>query len=233
MENKLLAALPADELQRLMPHLKRVSLSIKQVVYEQNEDIETVYFPESAIMSLVAIMEDGTIVEVATVGNEGMTGLPVLFRTRRNPLCMYSQMDGDAYQMSVENLQAEIDRRGPLMAILLRYADALLIQVARGSACNQLHSVQQRCARWLLMTHDRVRGDTFALTQEFLCRMLAVRRATVSEIASSLQEAGLIRYSRGKMTILDRKGLEAASCECYRVIRAEYERAFAELVPNS
>ncbi|MCU1293569.1 MAG: transcriptional regulator, Crp/Fnr family [Bryobacterales bacterium] len=229
MENKLLAALSEHELQRLMPLLTRVSLAMKQVVYRQNELIDYVYFPATTIVSSVATMEDGSVMEVATVGNEGMVGLPIFLRTDRTTLSAYSQVVGDAYRMTADDLRAEVQRGGPLVNILLRYTEALLIQIAQGSACNQLHTIRQRCARWLLMTHDRVGEATFAITQEFLCQMLAVRRATVSEIASSLQEAGLIRYSRGKMTITDRQGLQAASCECYNVIRLEYERALAEI----
>ena len=212
-----------------MPMLSLISVTMKQVVYQQNEIIEYVYFPTTTIMSQIVTMQSGSIIEVATIGSEGMVGLPVFLRTDRTALSVYAQVIGDAYRMAAADLRAEVQRGGPLINILLRYAEAVLVQIAQGSACNQLHTVRQRCARWLLMTHDRVGGATFAITQEFLCQMLAVRRATVSEIASSLQEAGLIRYSRGKMTILDRKGLEAASCECYKVIRLEYERALEEI----
>jgi CRP-like cAMP-binding protein len=228
IENKLLAALPGEELERLMPFLERVRVSMKQVIYLQNGPIEYVYFPIDMVMSQIATMENGTVIEIATIGKEGMIGLPVFLRTARTTLAAFAQTVGEAFRMKAADLRVEVQRGGPLVNILLRYTEAFLIQIAQGSACNQLHTVQQRCARWLLMTHDRIGSDVFAITQEFLCQMLAVRRATVSDVASSLQEAGLIRYSRGKMTITDRSGLESVACECYKVIRSEYERALAE-----
>jgi CRP-like cAMP-binding protein len=233
MENQLLALLRSEDLERLRPLLERVSVSMKQVIYQQDGPIEYVYFPIDTIMSQIATMEDGTVVEVATVGKEGMVGLPAFLRSGRTTLSAFAQVLGEAYRMKTEDLRAQVDEGGPLVPILLRYTQAVLVQVAQSSACAQLHPVQKRCARWLLMTHDRVEGDSYPITQEFLCQMLGVRRATVSEVASSLQQAGFIRYSRGKMTIVNRKGLEGAACECYSVIRREYEISQAESKPTA
>jgi len=229
MENRLLSLLPPDELDRLLPRLERVSVSMKQIIYQREGPIEYVYFPVDTIMSQIATMQDGTVVEVATIGREGMVGLPVFLRAKRTTLSGFAQVMGDAYRMKAEDLLAEVQRGGPLVNILLRYTQALTVQIAQGSACAQLHSVSQRCARWLLMTHDRVGADSYQITQEFLCQMLSVRRATVSEVASSLQQAGFIQYSRGKMTITNRQGLEGAACECYNAIRREYENATEDL----
>jgi CRP-like cAMP-binding protein len=231
MENQLLALLGSEELERLQPLLERVAVSMKQVIYQQDGPMEYVYFPIDTILSQIATMEDGTVVEVATIGKEGMVGLPAFLRSERTTLSAFAQVIGEAYRMKTADLHAEVERGGPLVPILLRYTQAVLVQIAQGSACAQLHPVQNRCARWLLMTHDRVGGDSYPITQEFLCQMLGVRRATVSEIASSLQQAGFIRYSRGRMTITDRKGLEGAACECYKVIRREYEVFQAESKP--
>lgn len=173
-------------------------------------------------------MKNGQITEVTTIGKEGMVGVPVFLETDRTPLAAFAQIAGEAMRMKAQQLRAEIKRDGPVVKRLLRYTQGLMVQIAQSGACNQLHSPRQRCARWLLMTHDRVGRDEFNLTQEFLCQMLGVRRATVSEIASSLQQAGVIRYSRGRITIVNRRGLEAASCECYAVICAAHDRVFAQ-----
>lgn len=226
-ENRLVAALPDDDVRRL--RLEPVSLSLKQPLYEQNRPIEHVYFPTTAIISQVARMSNGAVAEVATIGREGFVGLPVFLGTDRTVLTAFAQVAGEALRTTADHFRVEVQREGPLPKILLRYTESLLVQIAQGSACSQLHPVQQRCARWLLTTQDRVGTDEFRLTHEFLCQMLAVRRATVSEVASTLQRAGLIRYSRGKMTVVNRPGLEAAACECYGVIRAEYERTVTDV----
>ncbi len=226
--NRVLAALPAAEYERVWPRLERVPLIVKQIVYEQNAPIEYVYFPFDSVVSEIARMENGAITEVTTIGREGMLGLPLFLDTDRTPLAAFVQVAGQAARMEANDFRAEMKRGGPLRKILLRYTQGLLVQIAQSGACNHLHSPQQRCARWLLMTHDRVGRDEFMLTQEFLCQMLGVRRATVSETASALQQDGLIRYSRGRINIVDRGGLEAVSCECYGVICAEHDRVFAQ-----
>ncbi len=223
-QNQLLAALPSIDYQRILMHLYPVSLTIKQLLYEENSPIDHVYFPLSCVASQVVKMQNGDSVEIATIGSEGLVGLPAVLGDDQTPLTVFVQIEGQALRMRTSDMQEEMARAGPLLKIVLRYTEALFIQVAQGSACSRLHLVQQRCARWILATHDRIGRDEFTLTQEFLCQMLGVRRATVSEAASSLQEAGLIRYSRGKMTIVDREKLKKFSCECYGVIQTAYQR---------
>jgi CRP-like cAMP-binding protein len=227
--NRLLATLPRSEYQRIAPRLEAVSLNLKQVIYDRSTPVKFVYFPINSVVSLVARMTNGDMIEVATIGKEGMVGLPVFLRMDRTQLAAFAQIQGQALRMKATDFRHEVERNGSLAMVLFRYTQAFLVQVAQAGACNQLHNVQQRCARWLLMSHERVGRDEFMLTQEFLCQMLSVRRATVSQVASALQDAGLIRYTRGRMIILDRVGLEAVSCECYQVIRSEYERVFSRL----
>lgn len=225
-KNRLLAALPLEEYERLFPDLECVSLSLKQTIYQPNQPIEYVYFPcRGAVISVLVFMEDGGLVEAATVGNEGMVGLPVFLETDivSNSETMV-QIPGDALRMKPDAFKDWVDRSQPLQNLLKRYAQVMFNSIMQTAACNRLHEIEARCSRWLLMTHDRVESDNFPLTQEFLSQMLGVRRPSVSVVASILQKAGLIRYSRGKMTILDRPGLEDTSCECYRVIKQDFDR---------
>lgn len=222
--NRLLAALPPDELDRLEPHLEPLTAQIKTSMYEPDIPISYVYFIESGVASIVARMNDGEAVEVATVGNEGMIGLPVFLGAVSTPEQAFMQVPGDTLRMAVDVFRSEVTPGSPLHAVLQRYTQTLMIQMAQGVACNRLHTVEQRCCRWLLMTADRVHGDTFLLTQEFLAQMLGVRRASVNEVAGTLQNEGLITYTRGVITILDRMGVEAHSCECYFIVRDEFER---------
>ena len=189
-----------------------------------NEPIEYVYFPNSGIISLVNLTEDGGTVEAATVGNEGMVGLPLLLGTDRMIGQAITQIVGDALRMKADVFKQEVTPASPLYSLLLRYTQALMNLISQSVACNRLHSVEDRCCRWLLLCQDRVESDEFPLTQEFLAQMLGVRRASVSVVAATLQKAGLIRYRRGKITILDRLGLEAASCECYQIVKQELDR---------
>jgi CRP-like cAMP-binding protein len=214
IKNRLLSALPDSEYERLLPHLEQVSLTLKQIIYLPNEPIEYVYFPNSGIISLVNLTEDGGTVEAATVGKEGMVGLPLLLGADRMMGQAITQIVGDAVRTPAS----------PLYSLLLRYTQALMNLMSQSVACNRLHSVEERCCRWLLLCQDRVESDEFALTQEFLAQMLGVRRASVSVVAAILQKAGLIRYRRGKIMILDRLGLEAASCECYQMVKQELDR---------
>ncbi len=223
-ENRLLAALPKEEYERLVANMESVSLKFKQSVYEPNELIEYVYFVKHGVVSLLNVMEDGKEVEVATVGNEGMVGLPVFLGADRVPGRAFSQVPGDAFRMKANVFKDIVTPGSPLHDLLQRYTQALFNQIAQGSACNSLHSVEERMCRWLLMTQDRVGQDEFPLTQEFLGQMLAVRRPTVSMAASILQKAGLICYSRGKITILNREGLKDSCCECYAIVKAEFDR---------
>ena len=223
--NRLLAALPAREFKRLQPHLERVALEFKQILFEVDVPIQHVFFPEDAVISILGVMPDGSAVEVATAGREGMVGLPVFLGSTSAFAQAFAQVPGHAWRMSAGALREHSQRSGgALRALLERYTQALFTQVSQGSACNRLHSLEERCARWLLMTRDRVGADAFPLTQQFLSQMLGVRRAGVSEVASTLQDEGLIRYSRGTLRILDPKGLEASACECYGIIRREFDR---------
>ncbi len=224
-DNRLLAALPPDELDRLRPALETVPLAFKQELYRPGQPIGQVWFPYSGVMSLINEVPEGRAVEFATVGNEGFVGVAPLLGVESMPTRCLSQIPGAASRMEAGAFRAAQDANPAFRALLLRYTLALLNQIAQTAACNRAHPIEERCARWLLMTHDRVNGDKhFPLTQEFLAQMLGVRRASVSVAQAILHRAGLIRYTRGTMTVLDREGLEAASCPCYGVIRAELDR---------
>jgi CRP-like cAMP-binding protein len=222
--NRLLAQLGADEWTRLSSRAEVVPLALREIVYDIDAPIEHAYFVEDGVISIVASALDGTAVETGTVGNEGFAGLPLFLGSDRTSAQAFCQVPGSAHRLTAAALGDAL-RCGPdLSAVLGRYTLAFLTQAAQGSACNRLHSMRQRCARWLLETHDRVVGDSFGLTHEFLSQMLGVRRATVSEIAAQLQRDGIIHYEYRRITILDRARLEEATCECYTVIRREFER---------
>src|ERR1700738_83616 len=223
-KNRLLAALPRDEYHRLHPNLEKVPLPLKEILYEANGPISHVFFPLNGVVSLVIIMEGGFILEVGTIGNEGMVGTPVFLGSESSPTRAISQVPGEALRMETKVFQGEMKLGGPLYGLVQRYTQAMINQISQSTVCNRRHSVQKRMCRWLLMSHDRVGTDEFQLTQEFLAQMLGVRRPTVSAVAGILQKAGLITYHRGRMTVLDRKGLEAASCECYEVVAKELDR---------
>ncbi len=222
--NKLLAALPKEEYQRLLPNLESVSLPLKQVLYELNQPIEYAYFLNSGTASLLNIMEDGQTIEAATVGKEGMIGVPLLLGTTQIPLMVIVQVPGDGLRMKADVFKAQVYAGSPLHTLLLLYTQTLMNQISQTAACNRLHSIEARCCRWLLMTRDRVESDSFPLTQEFLSYMLGVRRASVSEVAATLQKSGLIDYHRGQITIRDRQGLEATACQCYHSTKQEFQR---------
>ncbi len=224
-KNRLLQALNSEERQALSARMTTVPMSARDKVYDKNEKIEQIFFPLTTVLSIVSDTNDGKTAEVATVGNEGMLGLPVFFRTETIPLRAFCQVPGDALVMAVEDFKSFTgDMNSELSNLLYRYAQALFNQLAQHAACSSVHSLDIRCARWLLMTHDRVTSDEFPLTHEFLAQMLGVRRASVTVVANRLQKAGLITYRQGIITILDRKGLEAATCEHYRLTRDEYDR---------
>jgi CRP-like cAMP-binding protein len=222
--NRILAALPPAEWDRVRGAAERVPLELRKVLFEPHRTIEHVYFVESGVVSVLGLMDDGSAVETATVGNEGMVGVPVFLGAMQMAGQAFAQVPGEAWRLPAGALREEVRRGSALAGLLGRYTQALFTLVAQSSACNRKHPVDERCARWLLMTHDRVEGDTFELTQLFLSQMLGVRRATVSEAAGALQERGLIEYTRGRITVLDRAGLEAASCACYAIIRNEFDR---------
>ncbi len=222
-ENRLLTALPKDEYRRLRPHLEKVPLPLKDILYEANGPISHVFFPLNGVVSLV-IIEGGFTLELGTIGNEGMVGTPVFLGAESSPTRAISQVPGEALRMETKVFQEEMTRGGALHGLVQRYTQAMINQISQSTVCNHRHSVQKRMCRWLLMSHDRVGTDEFQLTQEFLAQMLGVRRPTVSAAAGILQKAGLITYHRGRLTVLDRKGLEAASCECYEVVAKELDR---------
>ncbi|MEH2013250.1 Crp/Fnr family transcriptional regulator [Nostoc sp.] len=224
MKNQLLAALPSKEYSRLVAYMEVIPLELKQHLYIRNQPIEYVYFLNYGVASMLTVLTDGSAIEVATVGNEGMVGLPVFLGADRIPGECFIQVPGYGLRMKVDAFKTHVTASSPLHDLLQRYTQALFNQIAQSAACNRLHSIEERLCRWLLMTADRVETSTFPLTQEFLSKMLGVNRSSVSLTASILQRAGLVEYARGQMTILDRSGLEATTCECYQVVRAEFER---------
>jgi CRP-like cAMP-binding protein len=224
LRNRLLAALPTPDFTRLRRVLEPVELSLRTVLFEPNRTIEHVYFVETGVVSILGLMADGSSIETATVGNEGMVGIPVYLGAMQMAGQAFVQVPGAGYRLPAGALREEVRRGSALASLLGRYTQALFTLVAQSSACNRKHTVDARCARWLLLTHDRVGGDTFPITQLFLSQMLGVRRGTVNEAATRLQAQGLIEYTHGRLTVVDREGLEAASCECYGIIRGEFAR---------
>lgn len=222
-QNRILAALPSGELERLRAHLTHTTLEIKTVFWEPNQKIQYVHFPIDMVGSVLAVTDAG-MVEIGTIGNEGLIGLPVFLGALSSPGRALAQVPGHAERMDVATFQREVGRGGALREVLHRYTLGFMTQVSQTTACNRSHSAEQRLARWLLLVHDRVQRDEFSLTQEFMAQMLGVRRATVSETAGALQQAGLITYRRGMLTMRNRAGLEQVACECYRIVRQEFER---------
>lgn len=222
MPNRLLAALPLEDYQRLTSHLEVVSLSFRQVLHEPGEPIEYVYFPEQSLVSLVTVMEDGTTMEVSLISSEGMVGIPVILGCHTTNTRAIVQVADGAVRISASALRAEFDRGGALHRLLLRYTQFLLAQVSQTAICNRLHTLEERFARWLLLVQDSVESDVLPLTQELAAQMLGVRRSGVTVAAGVLRERGTIHYTRGRITVLNREDLTAKACECYRVIRAEY-----------
>jgi CRP-like cAMP-binding protein len=219
LRNRLLAALPRDDLARLWPRLEAVELPFRKVLHKPGKTIEAVYFPETGWASMLTYMEDGDAAEVGLIGHEGMVGLPVLLGADHDDIEAMVQCPGTALRMDAQAFREALERIPTFRTLLLRYALVHHGQVARTAACNGRHQIDQRLARWLLMSHDRAEGDEFPMTHEFLSMMLAVRRAGITVAAGSLQKAGLIRYGRGRIEITDRPGLESAACECYGIVR--------------
>ena len=226
--NLLLGALPPAEMEKLRPRVEVVELELRQSVYRPRRVIEGVYFPLSCVLSMVAETEEHAVIEVATVGFEGMVGLPLFLGSPTSPNSAFCQVPGRAARIEAAELGEFLAQDGDLHRMLRRYTQTIMVQMAQNVACNMTHIAEQRAARWLLTTADRVRDNTFPLTQEFLAQMLGVRRTTVSEIASKLQAEQLIRYSRGTMHIVDRAGLEQVTCGCYRTVRDEFDRLARE-----
>ena len=226
--NELLRRLSGAEYDKLAADFETVPLVFKETLYEQGQRISHVYFPTSGVASLITVLNDGDeAFETGTVGREGMVGLPVLFEAPHAPGRALCQIPGEALRMTVDRFRAGMKRVELLRTLLLRYTNVVLATTAQTAACNRAHETKARMARWLLMTHDRVDGDDFPLTQEFLGQMLGVRRPQVSVAGTALQRDGIIKYTRGKITVLDRDGLERAACECYKYIRREFDIHFA------
>jgi CRP-like cAMP-binding protein len=230
--NRLLAWLPEQEFQRLLPLLQRVPLPFHSVLNELHAPITHVHFPLWGVISAITLMEDGSTIEVATIGNEGMVGLTAMLGDQGSPNRMLVQVEGEALQMDAEVFQSEVSRSGSFRRLMSLYSSAYAFQVAQAVACNGLHTIQRRCCRWILMTHDRALVDEFPLTHEFLSHMLGVRRVSITSVLKPLQAAGLIRNRRGRIAVLDRKGLEGAACECYQSVRREFDRLFGKPPEN-
>ena len=226
VRNRLLAGLSRKEYARILPDLARVTLSSGQVMYEPGSAMPMAYFLETAIVSILSVAEDGTSIEVSVVGDEGVIGIPIVLRSHGLPYRIVVQESGIAWRMKADVLRKEFERCGPLHKLILHYVHTLIVVLSQSGACNRFHTIRQRFCRWVLTSQDRARSSEIRSTQEFLSQMLGVNRGSASQVASALQRAGLISYRRGRITILDRSGLEAAACECYHIVKGEVDRFF-------
>src|ERR1700752_3035355 len=222
--NQLLAALPSAEGQRWVPKLEPVSPPLGKVPYESGSRLTHVYFPTTAIVSLLYVMEDGASAEIAVVGHEGIVGIALFMGGQSTTNRAVVQSAGQGFRLRANLMMQEFNRAGPVLHLLLRYTQALITQMAQTAVCNRHHSLDQQLCRWLLLSLDRLPSDELVMTQELIANMLGVRREGVTEAAGQLQEAGLIQYRRGHITVVDRKGLEQRACECYAVVKREYDR---------
>jgi CRP-like cAMP-binding protein len=222
--NRLIAALPEAELVRWLPWLEWVEMPLGQVLYESGKTQSHVYFPTTAIVSLLYVLENGASAEIAVIGNEGMVGISIFMGGGSTPNRAVVQSAGEGFRLKAETMKDEFDRSGPVLHLLLRYTQALITQMSQTAVCNRHHSLDQQLCRWLLLSMDRLQGIELIMTQELIANMLGVRREGVTEGALKLQSAGLIKYSRGHITVLNRPGLEMRSCECYAVVKKEYDR---------
>jgi CRP-like cAMP-binding protein len=223
-QNHLLAALPPADFERFRSGLELVSMPLGEALYESGSQQRRVYFPTTAIVSLLYMLADGASAEIAVVGNEGIIGVSLFMGGETTPSRAVVQSAGHAYQLTGKLLKEEFTRGGAMQHLLLRYTQALLTQMAQTAVCNRHHSLDQQLCRWLLLSLDRLSGNELVMTQELIANMLGVRREGVTEAAGNLQDAGLIRYSRGRITVLDRAGLETRTCECYAVVKKEFDR---------
>jgi len=228
LKNGLLASLPAADWARWQPQLEAVDMPLGQVLYESGRTLSHVYFPTSAIVSLLYVMENGASAEIAVVGHEGVVGISLFMGGESTPSRAVVQSAGQGFRLKSAAIKAEFNRSGPAMHLLLRYTQALITQMAQTAVCNRHHSLDQQLCRWLLLSLDRLQGTELVMTQELIANMLGVRREGVTEAALKLQKAGLIRYTRGYISVLDRAGLQARTCECYGVVKAEYDRLLPE-----
>ena len=223
-KNRLLAALPDAEWQRWRPQLELIALPLGQVLYESGTTLKHVYFPTTAIISLLYVMENGASAEISVVGNEGLVGISLFMGGESTPSRAVVQSAGHGFRLKAQLMKDEFDRAGPVLHLLLRYTQALITQMSQTAVCNRHHSLDQQLCRWLLLSLDRLEGTDLVMTQELIANMLGVRREGVTEAAHKLQETGLIRYSRGRISVLDRIALERRVCECYGVVKKEYDR---------
>ena len=224
LQNHLLAALPDAERQRWFPQLECVDMPLSEVLYEPGATLSHVYFPTTAIVSLLYVMANGASAEIAVVGNEGIVGISLFMGGESTPSRAIVQSAGQALRLKAQLMKDEFNRAGPVLHLLLRYTQALITQMAQTAVCNRHHSLDKQLCRWLLLSMDRLQDNELVMTQELIANMLGVRREGVTEGALKLQQAGLIRYARGHITVLDREGLEKRSCECYAVVKKEYDR---------
>jgi CRP-like cAMP-binding protein len=223
-QNHLLAMLPAEVQERLFPHLKLIPMPLGKVLYESGDKMTTVYFPIDSIVSLLYVMQNGASAEISVVGNEGLIGISLFMGGESTPSRALVQSAGHAWQLSGQRLKDEFNRHGEMLLLMLRYTQSLITQMAQTAVCNRHHTIDQQLCRWLLLSLDRLPGNRLTMTQELIANMLGVRREGVTEAASKLQKLGIIEYSRGKITVLDRPKLEKLTCECYAVVRKESER---------
>lgn len=221
MRNRILGALPGDEFARIVPHLESVTLAKDEPIYLSGDAIEHVYFVESGLLSLLSTAETGSTIEVAMIGKEGIVGLPVILKNRRIPYAVTVRFETEACKLKAEIFQEEFEKGKSLHEFVLRYLNVMITQIQQASICHRFHNLEEALSRWLLTVHDQVNTDTLILTQQVISNALGVPRTAVTVAAGALQRDGAIRYSRGKITILDRERLEASSCECYRIIRDE------------
>jgi CRP-like cAMP-binding protein len=227
--NHLLSALPPEILARWLPDMEAVAMPLGQVLYESGVTLRHVYFPTTSIVSLLYVLEDGSSAEIGVVGNEGLVGISLFMGGGSTPSRAVVQSAGKGFRLPAAAMKLEFERSGPAMHLLLRYTQALITQMAQTAVCNRHHSLDQQLCRWLLLSMDRLSGDELVMTQELIANMLGVRREGVTEAALKLQRAGLIQYARGHIHVLDRPGLESRCCECYAVVKKEYDRLLPEL----
>ena len=223
-ENQLLAAIPHKEWARWLPHLETVDLPLGSVIYESGGKLTHVYFPTTAIVSLLYVMENGGSAEIAVVGYEGLVGISLFMGGESTPSRAVVQSAGTGFRLKASLVMEEFNLAGPVLHLLLRYTQALITQMAQTAVCNRHHSLDQQLCRWLLLSLDRLRSNELVMTQELIANMLGVRREGVTEAAGRLDKSGLIRYQRGRITVVDRPGLESRTCECYAVVKKEYDR---------
>jgi CRP-like cAMP-binding protein len=228
-QNHLLAALPAAEYERLAPHLELIDMPLGLVLSESGQRMDHVYFPTTCIVSLLYVLQDGSSAEIAVVGNEGIMGISLFMGGNTTPSRAVVRSGGHGYRLKADLLKTEFGQAGPVMHLLLRYTQALITQMTQTAVCNRHHSVEQQLCRALLLSLDRLAGNSLTMTQELIANMLGVRREGVTEAAGNLQRTGLIRYSRGHIVVLDRAGLEKSVCECYVVVKVEYDRLLSDI----